>query len=334
MGNKLVERTRPSNSQDTKPSLSLKILSSLQKPTVLTSDDHEASDRLRQEIIVYGYIQTSTNKYDIIIPIDIIKLCLLFYQTHFEWTINLSKNKTKSIYNALFEISRLGTDIIATMNVQFEIKKYNSMLIIKVKDIKSDKYRDTISTCRIYCHVKCNELNYEWKHTTTNINRTPTICAFSKVPNGIIEFDCYSEILSKPIMKVYKKYKLYSFAKYKWDFNEMVINDMLNNIHRRFYSPNFNDGCFCLSMYNNKMHPKDTCRVLKIQLLLLNDECIKKTCCIEGIISIFDVDKQCYEFQLPSGGSIPFMHDNATATAQVRIDRNVVVKCIEVTFKT
>ena len=102
--------------------------------------------------IVNQYIERHIKKYDLIIPMDIIRLCLLFYQMNFEWTIDLENEPSKSIYKQSFEISRIGTDIIAKVEAQFEVKKYNSMFQIYVQDISS-VYRESLNSFVVHIHI-------------------------------------------------------------------------------------------------------------------------------------------------------------------------------------
>ena len=200
---------------------------------------------------------------------------------------------------------------------------------------------DGRTECRIYCHIVCDAVNYEWKYTQEHFNghykRVPLICAFSKVPKGIVVFDCYFKILSKPIIKP-PKFKSHPHASYRWELTEKIIEDMLNNVGRRFYSPNFMEGCYCLSMYNNKMHPNDACRRLKIQLVLLNEECVSldwmsKTFGLEGHFKVLgdEKDNQCYQRAFDK---TTFMNDNTTIDTDMHIDRDFVVKFVEVSFRS
>lgn len=301
-------------------------------PVALSSNNIESNEKETQKYILYGYVQTFADDNKLMIPDDILKLCLLFYQTNFEWTMDLEDNEENAIFNSTFEIESRASGIIATVAAKFitQPKLNFCILTIKALDFKKTESGDTLSKGEdkksLYCHVNCRELDYEWKHTTnTNWHQTPAVCSISKKPSGVITFDCYFKMLTKPV-------DMHSNAKYLWELDNSIINDIQNDKYRRFYSPNFNDGGLSLSICNEKRSDKGINRYLTVSLHVFNalgqdNQHHSKT--IGGDIDIFDKDgnKYSHKFKDESIGI-----NSNYQLIELTMEKTNYVKCVQITF--
>lgn len=302
----------------------------------LTSTNLESTEKTRQKCILYGYIQRFCDEIGLMIPDDILRLCLRFYQTNFEWTIDLGDNINPSEYNSTFEIQAQDTDIIATVAAKFASNPSLKFCILTIKALNfKGNSSDSMNKRSLYCHVNCKELDYEWKHTTSqNWGQVPAVCSISKIPKGIITFDCYFKMLTKAV-------NMHSYAKYKWNLDEMIINDILNDKYRRFYSPNFNDGALCLSVCNerrtqelNKLN-----RHLTICIHLLNSLSLDSvnglalnhnSKGIGGNVNVYDKNGRKYEYEFQNRSI--FINSNYQIL-ELTMDKDNYIKCVHVVFE-
>eukprot|EP01084_Bolivina_argentea_P320647 556384_1 len=244
-------------------------VSKLPKPTKHIEYDVNEQPKL----LLYGYIEQSSKRYGLLIPDDIIRLCLLFYQTNFEWTIDTEENRNKSLYNSVFEIESNDKNIIARIGAKLDINAATEMCILS---IQAWNFRSIIppnsnlsNRHSVYCHVHCKELDYEWKFTTPINWCLPAICSFPTMPKGSVTMDCYFKMLTKvanmPIQ-----------GNYLWNLDPFILDQIYNGKHRRFYSAQFHNDCLCLSILNEKFYDQKY-RKLSICIHLSNSLNVNKT---------------------------------------------------------
>eukprot|EP01083_Nonionella_stella_P150924 481582_1 len=192
----------------------------------------------RVDKVVSAYVLDlfRTNTIDKHVPPDIVKLCLLFYQTT-TWTVHPTtsvRNATYGKQSKRFGISSLHTNLFndCYIQAQFEYGPYVCCLHITPRKL---------SRCKKNRSKTLDDSIYMMETKKFGFGQSPIVKQY-------VTFDLYFQIVPRFKSKM-TSLPINTRYKYKWKLNEMTAEKISKVKDQCWCSPNFyNEGCFCLGL--------------------------------------------------------------------------------------
>eukprot|EP01084_Bolivina_argentea_P282515 483605_1 len=240
----------------------------------------------RQTLLIHGYGREISDKEDIFIPVDVIRLLLKFFNQIFFWNINdknwndlFSTKNGKAYYSELFDVNNIKFRCSLCPDGWKSSQKGKVQFYLEPKS-----FDDNIASFTVFYQLFCAQTKTNWKNVrkfteknqaTSWYSSTLPRSEVSNVKDKKLDFYCYVDVLYieyKRMQSMKRNYnKMVSMktkCEYKWNLDQSTLIKCKNAINDQpFFSPSFGGyihGNWCMTFI-----PKRECGWFELRLLRL-----------------------------------------------------------------